>query len=244
MSTRDALDTFVAGRAALHARAVAGAAAAQRRLRARSVHPREQDVLIARMVPFVVRNYNAVELGPRGTGKSHLFQQVSPYAHLVSGGKATIANMFVNNEHGPAGPRRPVRRGLLRRGLGRLVRHQGGRQHPQGLHGVRRVQPRQGEHPRRRRHRHGRQLRRRRARPAAASAICSAPMPKEMRDDTAFMDRIHAYLPGWDVPKLDPSYFTDHFGFVSDFLAEVLESAPSHLAAGRHSGTARRGGAS
>jgi hypothetical protein len=48
-----------------------------------------------------------------------------------------------------------------------------------------------------------------------------SPMPKEMRDDTAFMDRIHAYLPGWDVPKLDPSYFTDHFGFVSDFLAEV-----------------------
>ena len=46
------------------------------------------------------------------------------------------------------------------------------------------------------------------------------PMPKEMRDDTAFHDRIHAYLPGWDVPKLDPSYFTDHFGFVSDFLAE------------------------
>jgi uncharacterized protein (TIGR02688 family) len=46
------------------------------------------------------------------------------------------------------------------------------------------------------------------------------PMPKEMRNDTAFHDRIHAYLPGWDVPKLDPSYFTEHFGFVSDFLAE------------------------
>src|SRR5437763_16726223 len=46
------------------------------------------------------------------------------------------------------------------------------------------------------------------------------PMPKEMADDTAFHDRSHAYLPGWDVPKLDPSYFTSHFGFVSDFLAE------------------------
>ena len=56
-----------------------------------------------RMVPFVVRNYNAVELGPRGTGKSHLFQQISPYAHLVSGGKATIANMFVNNATGQRG---------------------------------------------------------------------------------------------------------------------------------------------
>ena len=60
------------------------------------LRPRQQDILIARMVPFVLRNYNAVELGPRGTGKSHLFQQISPYAHLVSGGKATIANMFVN----------------------------------------------------------------------------------------------------------------------------------------------------
>src|SRR5207302_1908163 len=48
-----------------------------------------------------------------------------------------------------------------------------------------------------------------------------SPLPKEMRDDTAFMDRIHAYIPGWDVPKLDPSYFTEHFGLVSDYLAEV-----------------------
>ena len=59
--------------------------------------PRAQDVLLLRMVPFVERNYNMVELGPRGTGKSHLFQQVSPYSHLVSGGKATVARMFVNN---------------------------------------------------------------------------------------------------------------------------------------------------
>ena len=56
-----------------------------------------------RMVPFVERNYNLVELGPRGTGKSHLFQQVSPYAHLISGGKATVARMFVNNATGQRG---------------------------------------------------------------------------------------------------------------------------------------------
>ena len=55
------------------------------------------------MVPFVERNYNLVELGPRGTGKSHLFQQISPYAHLVSGGKATVAKMFVNNSNGQRG---------------------------------------------------------------------------------------------------------------------------------------------
>jgi ATP-dependent Lon protease len=55
------------------------------------------------MVPFVERNYNLVELGPRGTGKSHLYQQVSPYAHLISGGKATVARMFVNNANGQRG---------------------------------------------------------------------------------------------------------------------------------------------
>ena len=55
------------------------------------------------MVPFVERNFNLVELGPRGTGKSHLFQQISPYAHLISGGKATVAKMFVNNATGQRG---------------------------------------------------------------------------------------------------------------------------------------------
>jgi ATP-dependent Lon protease len=55
------------------------------------------------MIPFVERNYNLVELGPRGTGKSHLFQQISPYAHLISGGKATVAKMFVNNASGQRG---------------------------------------------------------------------------------------------------------------------------------------------
>ena len=59
--------------------------------------------MLLRMVPFVERNYNIVELGPRGTGKSHLFQQVSPYAHLVSGGKASVARMFVNNQNGQRG---------------------------------------------------------------------------------------------------------------------------------------------
>jgi len=58
---------------------------------------RQKNALLLRMVPFVERNYNMVELGPRGTGKSHLFQQISPYAHLISGSKATVARMFVNN---------------------------------------------------------------------------------------------------------------------------------------------------
>ena len=220
MSTRDALATFVGGRNQFTLEQ-------WRELLLRSVgfepgrlSPREQDILIARMVPFVVSNYNAVELGPRGTGKSHLFQQVSPYAHLVSGGKATIANMFVNMASG--------RRGLVaqydvicfdevsgvsfdqKEGVNILKGYMESGEFSRGKESIRaeggivmvgnfdvdvETQLRVGH--------------------------LLAPLPKEMRDDTAFMDRIHAYLPGWDVPKLDPSYFTEHFGFVSDYLAEV-----------------------
>ena len=220
MSTRNALGRFISGRSAFTLEQ-------WRELLLRSVgfdpsrlNSRQQDVLIARMVPFVVRNYNAVELGPRGTGKSHLFQQVSPYAHLVSGGKATIANMFVNMNTG--------RRGLVaqydvvcfdevsgisfdqKEGVNILKGYMEAGEFSRGRESIRaeggivmvgnfdvdvETQLRVGH--------------------------LLSPLPREMRDDTAFMDRIHAYLPGWDVPKLEPSYFTDHFGFVSDYLAEV-----------------------
>src|SRR6266446_115808 len=103
LSTRDILDTIAEGRRAL-------TTAEWKELLIRSVglefamlSPRAHDMTMLRMVPFVERNYNMVELGPRGTGKSHLFQQVSPYAHLVSGGKATVARMFVNNSNGQRG---------------------------------------------------------------------------------------------------------------------------------------------
>lgn len=219
MSTRDALETFIGGR-------VRFTLDQWRDLLLRSVgfeparfSRREQDILIARMVPFVVTNYNAVELGPRGTGKSHLFQQVSPYAHLVSGGKATIANMFVNNATG--------RRGLVaqydvicfdeisgvsfdtKEGVNILKGYMESGEFSRGKESIRadggvvmvgNFDVGVAEELRR--------------------GHLFGPMPKEMRDDTAFHDRIHAYLPGWDVPKLDPSYLTVHFGFVSDFLAE------------------------
>jgi len=219
MSTRDALETYVAGRErftleqwrALLLRSVG--------FEAGRFSPREQDVLLARMVPFVVPNYNAVELGPRGTGKSHLFQQVSPYAHLVSGGKATIANMFVNNRTG--------RRGLVaqydvicfdevsgvsfdtKEGVNILKGYMESGEFSRGKESIRAeggvVMVGNFEVDVQDELRHGHLF---------------GPMPNEMSDDTAFHDRIHAYLPGWDVPKLDPSYFTSHFGFVSDFLAE------------------------
>ncbi len=181
---------------------------------------RAQDVLLLRMVPFVERNYNIVELGPRGTGKSHLFQQVSPYSHLVSGGKATVARMFVNNSNG--------QRGLVcqydvvcfdevsgvsfdqRDGINIMKGYMESGEFSRGRESIRAsgsiVMVGNFEVDVEHQQRIGHLL---------------GPMPPEMRNDTAFMDRLHAYLQGWDVPKLDVSLFTCHFGLVSDFLSEA-----------------------
>ena len=181
---------------------------------------RAQIVALIRMAPFVERNYNLVELGPRGTGKSHLFQQISPYAHLISGGKATVAKMFVNNATG--------QRGLVcqydvvcfdeisgvsfdqKDGVNILKGYMESGEFSRGKESIRA----EGgvvmvgnldvevEHQQRVGH-------------------LLSPLSADMRDDTAFMDRIHAYVPGWDFPKLNPNeHFTDHFGLVSDFLSE------------------------
>ena len=182
---------------------------------------RAKNAFFLRMVPFVERNYNLVELGPRGTGKSHLFQQVSPYAHLISGGKATVARMFVNNATG--------QRGLVcqydvvcfdevsgisfdqKDGINIMKGYMESGEFSRGKESIRadgsivlvgnfEVDV---EHQQRIGHLFG-------------------PLPPEMRDDTAFMDRIHAYLPGWDVPKISKELLSDHFGLVSDFLSECM----------------------
>ena len=181
--------------------------------------PRSQDILILRMVPFVDRNYNMVELGPRGTGKSHLFQQISPASHLISGGKATVARMFVNNATG--------QRGLVAQYDVVCFDEISGVSFDQkdGVN-IMKGYMESGEFSR------GRESIR-----ANGSLVFVGnfevdvehqqrighllePLPREMRHDTAFMDRIHAYLPGWDIPKLDRSFFTDHFGLVNDFLSD------------------------
>jgi ATP-dependent Lon protease len=184
-----------------------------------SLTERQVDVFLLRMVPFVENNYNLVELGPRGTGKSHLFQQISPYAHLVSGGKATVARMFVNMASG--------QRGLVcqydvvcfdevsgvsfdqKDGVNIMKGYMESGEFSRGKESIRAY----GSvvmvgnfdvdvsHQQRVGHLFG-------------------PMPPEMRNDTALMDRIHCYLPGWDVPKISESIKTDHFGLVSDFLSE------------------------
>ncbi len=121
---------------------------------------RARDVLLLRMVPFVERNYNMVELGPRGTGKSHLFQQISPYSHLISGGKATVARMFVNNATGQRGLVCQYDVVCFDEISGVSFDQKDGVSIMERLYGVGRVQPWAREHPCRRQRRDGRQLRR------------------------------------------------------------------------------------
>ena len=204
--------------------------------------PRARDMVLLRMVPFVERNYNMVELGPRGTGKSHLFQQISPYAHLISGGKATVARMFVNNANG--------QRGLVcqydvvcfdeisgvsfdqKDGVNIMKGYMESGEFSRGKESIRAdggivmvgnfdvdVQ-----HQQRVGHLFG-------------------PLPPEMRNDTAFMDRIHAYLPGWDLPKVNREFLTNHFGLVSDFLSECWNQLRRQSRQNVMQGRAHLGGA-
>ena len=126
-----------------------------------------RDVSLLRMVPFVERNYNMVELGPRGTGKSHLFQQVSPYAHLISGGKATVARMFVNMANGQRGLVCQYDVVCFDEVSGVSFDQKDGVNIMKGYMESRRVLARPREHPRRGHHRAGRQFRGRCPAPAA-----------------------------------------------------------------------------
>lgn len=221
LSKREVLDVLSKGRAQLSTMEWRDLLLRSVGFEPEGLNERAKDALFLRMVPFVERNYNLVELGPRGTGKSHLFQQVSPYAHLISGGKATVARMFVNNNSG--------QRGLVcqydvvcfdevsgvsfdqKDGVNIMKGYMESGEFSRGKESIRA----DGsivlvgnfdvdvEHQQRIGHLFG-------------------PLPPEMRNDTAFMDRIHAFLPGWEVPKLNPTLFTDHFGLVSDFLSECF----------------------
>jgi ATP-dependent Lon protease len=220
LSKRDVLDTLTKAREAFTTEEWKCFLLRSIGIESGALSDRQRNALLLRMVPFVERNYNLVELGPRGTGKSHLFQQVSPYAHLISGGKATVAKMFVENT--PKG-----RRGLVcqydvvcfdevsgisfdqKDGVNIMKGYMESGEFSRGKESIRA----DGsivlvgnfdvdvEHQQRVGHLFG-------------------PMPPEMRDDTAFMDRIHAFLPGWDVPKINKDLVTNHFGLVSDFLSE------------------------
>jgi len=221
LSKRDVLDTLSQGREMFTAEEWRHFLLRSIGLEPGNLSERTQDVMLLRMVPFVERNYNMVELGPRGTGKSHLYQQVSPYAHLISGGKATVARMFVNNATGQrglvcqydvvcfdevSGVSFDKKDGVnIMKGYMESGEFSRGRESIRADGGIVLV----GnfdvdvEHQQRIGHLFG-------------------PLPPEMRNDTAFMDRIHAYLPGWDIPKMGRELFSDHFGLVSDFLSECM----------------------
>lgn len=243
MSKSDVLDVYEHGRRAFSTGEWTDLLLRSIGLEPGGLSERAKRVGLLRMVPFVERNYNLVELGPRGTGKSHLFQQISPYAHLISGGKATVAKMFVNNATG--------QRGLVcqydvvcfdevsgisfdqKDGVNIMKGYMASGQFSRGKDQIRAdggivmvgnldVDVEQQQR---------------------VSHLLS-PLPPEMRNDTAFMDRLHAYAPGWDFPKLNASEnFTDHFGLVSDFLSECWSRLRKESRVGVLQGRVHFGGA-
>ena len=242
LSKRGLLDDLVAGRRAFTTEQWKHLLLRSVGFEPSALGQRAQDILLLRMVPFVDRNYNMVELGPRGTGKSHLFQQISPSSHLVSGGKATVARMFVNNSTG--------QRGLVAQYDVVCFDEISGVSFDQkdGVN-IMKGYMESGEFSR------GRESIR-----ANGSLVFVGnfevdveyqqrighlfePLPLEMRHDTAFMDRIHAYLPGWDVPKLNSSLFTNHFGLVNDFLSDCWSQLRSENRLSSIQGRVQLGGA-
>lgn len=182
---------------------------------------REKMLLLMRMIPLVENNYNFCELGPRSTGKSHLFKEISPNSILVSGGQTTVANLFYNMG------RRTV--GLV--GLWDCVAFD----EVAGIHfkdkdGVQIMKDYMAS---------GSFARGKEEKTASASMVFVGninqtvdvllktstlfdPFPPEMGTDTAFLDRMHCYLPGWEIPKFRPEHFTNDYGFITDYLAEFV----------------------
>ena len=182
---------------------------------------REKWLIITRMLPLVENNFNLCELGPRSTGKSHLYKEISPNSILVSGGQTTVANLFYNMG------RKTV--GLV--GLWDCVAFD----EVAGIHfkdkdGIQIMKDYMAS---------GSFARGKEEKAASASMVFVGninqsvdvllktsslfdPFPPEMGTDTAFLDRIHCYIPGWEIPKFRPEHFTDDYGFITDYLAEFL----------------------
>lgn len=182
---------------------------------------REKWLLLIRMIPLVENNFNLCELGPRSTGKSHLYKEISPNSILVSGGQTTVANLFYNMG------RKTV--GLV--GLWDCVAFD-------EVAGIR-FKDKDGIQIMKDYMASGSFARGKEEKAASASMVFVGninqsvdvllktsslfdPFPPEMGTDTAFLDRIHCYLPGWEIPKCRPEHFTDDYGFITDYLAEFI----------------------
>ena len=182
---------------------------------------REKWLLITRMIPLVENNFNLCELGPRSTGKSHLYKEISPNSILVSGGQTTVANLFYNRG------RKTV--GLV--GLWDCVAFD-------EVAGIR-FKDKDGVQIMKDYMASGSFARGKEEKAASASMVFVGninqsvdvllktsslfdPFPPEMGTDTAFLDRMHCYLPGWEIPKFRPEHFTNDYGFITDYLSEFI----------------------
>ena len=185
------------------------------------LNQREKWLLLARMLPLVENNFNLCELGPRSTGKSHIYKEISPNSTLVSGGQTTVANLFYNMG------RKTV--GLV--GLWDCVAFD-------EVAGIK-FKDKDGIQIMKDYMASGSFARGKEEKAASASMVFVGninqsvdvllktsslfdPFPPEMGTDTAFLDRLHCYIPGWEIPKFRPEHFTNDYGFITDYLAEFI----------------------
>lgn len=185
------------------------------------LNQREKWLLLARMLPLVENNFNLCELGPRSTGKSHIYKEISPNSILVSGGQTTVANLFYNIG------RKTV--GLV--GLWDCVAFD-------EVAGIK-FKDKDGIQIMKDYMASGSFARGKEEKAASASMVFVGninqsvdvllktsslfdPFPTEMGTDTAFLDRLHCYIPGWEIPKFRPEHFTNDYGFITDYLAEFI----------------------
>jgi ATP-dependent Lon protease len=185
---------------------------------------RKLNLLLCRLIPLVESNFNMVELGPRSSGKSYIYKEITPYAILISGGQGSVAQLFVNNTTGRVGAvglwdaicfdestdklfkdrdAIPLMKDYMESGS--FSRAKGGE-----ISGSASVilngninQP---------------------VETVLQTSHLFSPLSDEVNHDTAFLDRINLFLPGWEITKFSPANFTNHFGFSTDFFSEILKS--------------------
>ncbi len=185
---------------------------------------RKLNLLLCRLIPMVEANFNMVELGPRSSGKSYIYKEITPYAILISGGQGSVAQLFVNNTTGRVGAvgiwdaicfdestdklfkdsdAIPLMKDYMESGS--FSRARGGE-----ISGSASIilngninQP---------------------VETVLQTSHLFSPLSSEVNHDTAFLDRINLFLPGWEITKFSPQNFTSHFGFSTDFFSEILKS--------------------
>lgn len=178
-------------------------------------------LLLARMIPLVENNFNLCELGPRSTGKSHIYKEISPNSILVSGGQTTVANLFYNMASKTVGLVGMWDCVAFDEVAGITFKDKDGVQIMKDYMAS------------------GSFARGREEKAASASMVFVGninqsvdvlmktshlfePFPAAMAYDTAFLDRMHCYVPGWEIPKYRPDFFTDDYGFITDYLSEFM----------------------